>query len=246
MNNLSRKARIGEVDSVSKEILVVFENAQKVKSDAYLSGVFKELTALSERMTLAVDQGKVQSDLAEYDAVRDEKISTLNTLLKGYAVIPMEALALAANNLLKIFKVYGAGVIGMTYFEESSKINSLLQDLSTSEAQLDIAALTGVGQVVEELKEAQKAFEGAYAKYKFDQYQEKDLVSASAVGKEILALLNEKIVPYLSAMAGVDKEKFGSFAGTLEGIIDDANSKVALRAKENKEAKAKKKVEEEK
>lgn len=246
MRKLQTTARTGEIDAISKEILLAFEKAEKVKNDAYLGGVFKELGSVSARMTTAVEQAKVQSDLAEYDAVRDEKISTLNTLLKGYAVIPMEALALAANNLLKIFNRYGAAMSGLTYLEESSKVNSLLEDLTTSEAQLDIAALTGVGQVVEELKQAQKAFDEVYLKYRFDVSQEKKLVSATSISKEILALLNEKIVPYLTTMFSVDKEKYSTFYETVEELIEDVNSKVSARAKENKEAKAKKKVEEEK
>lgn len=239
MKKLRKNARVGEVSGIASSIILTYDNAQKVKDDEFLKKIFSELKTLSEQITTAIEQAKVQSKLAEYDAKRNEKVSAMNAVLKGYAVLPVPEIAVSAKRLLKIFNRYGVAINSYGYLEQSSMINSLLNDFETSgEAQTDIAAVPSFEKVVEELSNAQKDFENIYAEYKYEQSKENlEQIPATKLSRDILALINEKITGYLDTMAMVDNAKYDDLAKTVEQMIIDINTKIATRTTKKKNSK---------
>jgi|WetSurMetagenome_2_1015567.scaffolds.fasta_scaffold453704_2 hypothetical protein len=51
------------------------------------------------------------------------------------------------------------------------------------------------------------------------------------IKKEVLSIINEKLVVYLNAMIQVNETKYGEFAVTVAQIIDDMNVTVKKRKK---------------
>lgn len=85
--------------------------------------------------------------------------------------------------------------------------------------------------MVTELRSAQTAFEAAKVVYEEEKAKEGTGSNASGVKKEVLAIINDKLVVYLRAMVQVDEAKYGDFTRTVAGIIDDNNVIVKKRRK---------------
>ncbi len=132
---------------------------------------------------------------------------------------------------MDIFNQYGLKVVKENYATETSLLNSLLNELTTAEAQVDVALISGANESITALQNAQKAFESSHLSYEQNKANEGTFNNASALKKEVLNLVNSKLVVYLRAMYTVDPETYGPFTRTVGQIIADNNEVVKKRAK---------------
>ena len=91
MNKLNAKMRVTEVDSLSDALVRLYKVDAGIAQDAFLKSVMADVETLSAKLTTAIRQDKVLSSLEDLDAVRDEAVKALGTLLDGYAAIPIPA-----------------------------------------------------------------------------------------------------------------------------------------------------------
>ena len=228
MNNLSTKARVTEIDALSDTLLRLYKAESSIANDAFLKKYFVELQKLSDAITEAIKRDHAQSNMDEKDAVRDEAVRNLGDLLDGYAVFPVPEKKTAALALKAIFDKYGRKITGESYANESSFIESLLKDLDASDAKANIAKLDGMEATVKAVRTAQDDFTAAYDAWAKAQSADAAAVNATGVKKPLVSLINDKIVPYLTAMAGEDEYK--NFAGLVEQEIDKVNGAVSGRS----------------
>ncbi len=216
MTKLSSRLRITETDSASDALVRLFKAAGL--KDEFLCGAFAELEALSARLTTAIRQDTVSSRLDEKDAARDSAVRDLGTLIQGYTAIPVAEKKAAAQKLDAVLSKYGKKIVNETYASESSLIESLLEDLGALEAETTL--LEGVAALVAGLRTAQDEFNAANDDFTAAKGARSE--SASQVKKELVALVNLKIVPYLSAVGVSDAYK--DFAAKVEAEIVRANN----------------------
>ena len=230
MNKLNAKARITEVDGFSDSIIRIFGADTKAQGDAFLKSQIAQLTTLSDAITAAILQDKAVSNLDEADSKRDEAIKNLGALLSGYAVFPLEEKKAAALGLKAIYDKYAkSGILSASYVSESSMIESLLKDLASAEAMAGIEKLDGIGDMVAAIRAAQDDFTAANDA--FVKAEGSRGASASSYKKPILAVINDKIVPYLNTMAIVGNTAVADFARGVETEISRVNESVAKRGK---------------
>ena len=230
MNKLNAKARITEVDGFSDSIIRIFGADTKAQGDAFLKSQIAQLTTLSDAITAAILQDKAVSNLDEADSKRDEAIKNLGALLSGYAVFPLEEKKAAALSLKAVYDKYAkSGILSASYISESSMIESLLKDLSSAEAMASIEKLDGIGDMVAAIRAAQDDFTAANDA--FVKAEGSKGASASSYKKPILAVINDKIVPYLNTMAIVGNAAVADFAKGVETEITRVNETVAKRGK---------------
>ena len=230
MNKLNAKARITEVDGFSDSIIRIFGADTKAQGDAFLKSQIAQLTTLSDAITAAILQDKAVSNLDEADSKRDEAIKNLGALLSGYAVFPLEEKKAAALSLKAVYDKYAkSGILSASYISESSMIESLLKDLSSAEAMASIEKLDGIGDMVAAIRAAQDDFTAANDA--FVKAEGSKGASASSYKKPILAVINDKIVPYLNTMAIVGNTAVADFARGVETEISRVNESVAKRGK---------------
>lgn len=208
-----------EADTLSDAIVKAWEGA--ALEDKILSAVVQKIAALSKSLTTAIKRDRVLSGLEEADAARDELIRTLGTMLSGYAVVPVEGIKQAAETLLKVFNKYGKSITAEAYGRESSLIESMLEDFGAESLSESIASLTGVSDVLSQLRAAETAFKEATAEY----VKSGNAVgeSATAIKKQLVAAINTNFVPYLDSALSVDSS-YESFADEVFGHIERANA----------------------
>jgi hypothetical protein len=221
---LNTSMRNAEVDTVSDAIVVLY-NESGITEDSRLAAIILKISQLSAALTTAIKRDKIVSGLTEADAARDECLRTLATMLEGYAVVPVDAVQTAAKALLQVFNKYGREIAYDRYEDESSYIESLLEDLGADSLSAHINALTGVAETIESLRDAEDVF-----KAKTKEYVDAGLSvgeSATAVKKELVSFINSTLVSYLVASCAVD-DSYLNFAEHVYARIDRANA--ALKA----------------
>ena len=142
--------RVAELDTLSDVLVRLYKDSSAaenaVSKDANLSLIMADVERLSADITTAIKSDRVSSTLDEADIVRDEIIRNLGDALTGYAAIPIEAKKSAAQNLLSVFSKYGKQITQKNFAEESSLIESILEDFGAENLASDVAALDGVGE----------------------------------------------------------------------------------------------------
>ena len=230
MKKINTNVRITEADNLSKVIVRLFKSEldanSNVGNDSYLTDTFAEVEKISASLTTAIKADKASSTLDAADSKRDEIIRQLNAGLTGYANLPIPALQTAATRLLEIMTKY-KGITAESYARESSLIKSLLEDLSADDAKNAISSLQGIGELVSALTVAQDEFDRANDAFNAASANKTDC--ATSFKKPLLTLINDRIVPYLTAMKLAKPAIYGEFVSNVENEINRANQAVAKR-----------------
>ena len=224
IEKLIAQSRVTEVNDAATRMSGSFKNSGL--TDQYLVSTFTTLDASNMKLTLAIKQSKAESDLEEYDEGRDDKVRSFNYLVQGFSHHPTKTIKEAAQLLMDLFDNYGLAMVGESYATESSLVSSLLLDLAKPKFQDAIALLSGCAELIAELQTAQNNFEQARITYEAEKAKEGMVENATVVKKEVLTILNDKIVVYLRAMEQVDPVTFSVFANTCAQIIADNNEQV--------------------
>lgn len=231
MKKINSNMRVAELDTLSDVLVRLYKDScaaeNAVSKDANLSLIMAEAEKLSADITTAIKSDRVSSTLDEADIARDEIIRNLGDALTGYAAIPVAAKKSAAQNLLAVFGKYGRQITQKNFAEESSLIESMLEDFGAESLKADVAALDGVGELVSELRAAQDSFNKANDDFTNASMNRGE--SATSVKKSLISVLNDKLVPYLSAVAPLADYK--DFATKCEAEIAKANATVSKRGK---------------
>lgn len=227
MRKLVSTLRITELDTFLSTLLRLYASDEALCKDAFMASTMAELAPLSRQFTEAVKRERTGS-LAEADRARDAVILDLGTLIEGYTAIPFEAQKTAALALKAVFDKYGKRIVSESYATESSLIESLLIDLSAPELAGMIAQLPGIAELIAALRRAQDDFNVAK-----DQQTERaasdDAPSATSLRKNLIAKVNDRLIPYLNAMAIANEAVFGAFIKQVEVEIGRANDTVSRR-----------------
>lgn len=231
MKKINSNLRVTELDTLSDVLVRLYKDSfsgeSAISKDANLSGIMEEVEKLSAEITTAIKRDKVSVSLDDADIARDEIIRNLGDALTGYAAIPVAAKKAAAQKLLLTFGKYGKQITSKNYAEESSLIESLLEDFAADSLKTDVAALAGVGDLLDSLRSAQDSFNKANDEYTAANVGKGE--SATSVKKTLLTALNYKLVPYLTAVGALDSYK--AFVSKCEAEITKANATVSTRAK---------------
>ena len=230
MSKLKTAIRVAELDGLSDTVVRLFKADEGAKADAFLAATMGELETLSAQITTAILRDKIHSTLDAADAVRDGAIRALGSVLGGYAAFPIAAKKELALPLKAVFDKYSkAGITASSYAGESSLIESMLEDFASEGLAENIRGLEGVGEAIAAIRVAQDDFTRANDEYV--QASASRGEPASNYKRSIVALLNEKLVPYLDAMVISGNAGVAAFARGVAAEIDRANETIAKRAK---------------
>ena len=230
MEKLIAQSRTTEVADAGVRMLVGFGQTS-LQTDPFLNTTFENLGIKTEWLTAAIRRTKAQSELDAGDEKRDNNARSVNYLIVGYTHHPDPVIKAAAVKLNKVFDKYGLKMTEESYASESTLINSLLMDFGNEEYQEAIAALSGCAELIQELQNAQEEFEIMRVTWEKEKGKAGALENASELKKEVIAIINNKIVVYLQAMKEANPEMYNEFANTVAVIIAENNETVKRRAK---------------
>ncbi len=229
MKKLKNTIRNTEIDALSDTVLRLYKDDDSVQKEEFLAGVMADLEKLSAKITSAILQDKIHSDLEKADEKRDEALKTLGKLLDAYSVFPIASKKELALPLDEIFEKYAkSGIVSANYASESSMIESLLDDLKAEGIEENIKALEGVPEAILMVRASEDAFKSSYDTY-LKANADKG-ASATSFKKSLLSLVNDTLVPYLNAMQISGTENCREFAKNVESEINRMNDTVSRRA----------------
>lgn len=228
MNKVRTIIRITELDSLSDLIVRLYKADKSIAADEYLKSLMAEIESLSAKITSAIKKDKIVSTLSEADKERDKVISSLKTLLNGYAVIPFADKKSAAEKLLAVFSKYKE-ISWENYLSESSLIESMLQDFAAPSLSAEIERLEGVAEYLADLRKAQDAFNKASDEYTAAQLNKGK--NATSLKKPLFDAINNKLIPYLVAMELSNSSLYGNFISMIQAEIEGINASIARRIK---------------
>lgn len=227
---LINSVRTTELDALSDAMereykLACGDGSTAVAKDAVLKAQFAQLSDLSARNTTAIKQDAVVSTLDEADGRRDAATRDLFTLAGGYTASPFAEVKAAAGEVCAVLEKYGRGMTSKNYADQTALTESLLEDLGAEKVAAQVKALSGVAELVAQLREAQDAFASAhdgYIKAKAGKGE-----SASSLKKPLVSLVNDGIVPYLNIVAAM--EGYAEFVAAIAGNVKSTNDTVSRR-----------------
>lgn len=228
LEKLMTNSRVTEVDAAATRMVGAYEKTS-LSSDVFLADVFTQIKAILAFFVAAINRMKAESNLEEKDEVRDNALRGLYYMLLGYLHNPAQAVREAAQKLEKVFDHYGIAITGESYSTESSLMNSMLEDFAKPSLQDAIAALPGVAEQMAALQTAQNDFEAARVTWEEEKAGESTEKNATELKKEVVKLVNDKLVVYLRAMVQVNDDTYGRFARTIGEIIAENNETVKRR-----------------
>ena len=120
----------------------------------------------------------------------------------------------------------------MSIANESGQVKSLLEDLEAEKA--NIALLDDVADIVADLRVAESAVLAELNKIDSDKVAAGE--SASEIKKQLVAIMNDELVPYLNVAKILKSDVYGDFADNVAASITRANATVDVRLKVSKQA----------
>lgn len=226
---LKTTARVSEVADTADRLLKRYQLASEISNDTFLKTLFGKINELYQRISEAINRGISYSELEAADSLRDEKIRALDKVLVGYKNLPLEEAKTHAERLYAVFSKYGVKITQENYVNESGLIEAPLKDLSAEDLQPSITALSGVRECIEQLRQAQEAFNQKRLNHEQQNSQE----TASLLKKPLLAHINDELLQYLKTMIMVNPTQYKAFADAVAETIETTNEVVKRRKKED-------------
>lgn len=189
----------------------------------------------SQLLLTAIKHMKTESQLEKADTNRDNCARGVFFTNKGALYSMDDTVRNAAEKVEKILDNYGLAMLDESYASETTLLKSLLEDLSKANLQDTVAAVPGLTATIAQLQEAQDSFSALSDAYEKDKSVEGKQDNASTIRKEVIQLINQKLIFYLKGMWAVDEETYGALGRNIAQIIKDNNENVKKRANKKEE-----------
>ncbi|WP_163712100.1 DUF6261 family protein [Mangrovibacterium lignilyticum] len=220
-------SRNTEVNAVTGRISDEYH--QKLEGDLTLGPLFVEIDSGNQKLTVAIERMKAESDLEVMDAKRDSAHHSLYYFVYGLSLSSTAATRSAATQILAVLNHYGLAVTEENYDMESSKLDSLLLDLASPELAAAIAVLTGSAALIADLQTAQDAFKAARLAYQEECAAEGLKSNATHIKRDVVKLINDKLITVLNGLVVTAPDTYTAFATVVVEIIATNNEVVKKR-----------------
>lgn len=232
MKKLSYALRTTQIDDTSDRLLEHFNNeTDTVKEDAFLKPLFGEIQTVSDDITQAIKKDIVLSQMEEADAEVENAFRMVTKVIKGYEAMPLEELSTAGKALFAVLSKYKLEILRLPYGDQSSNIEAFLMDISAPELKPHIDALPGVAESIASVRTAQTDFVKRRVAYE-NAISNSGTPSATHYKKQLLNLINGRLIPYLEAMVMANPDVYGNFYNNVEAAIEKTNSALRTGGKE--------------
>lgn len=227
LNKVNTDMRVRDVADLGTNINTELDLSSL--EDANIISVKDDLAVIQSRLKSAINEIKVESLLDSADAKRDTTTRSLLYLNRGYLLHPDAATREAAIDIEKVLSRYGFELITKNYSTQSASTESLIRDLRAAEVASKVAILPGMQTIVDQLEEDQNHFKTTEMQWNAALIQDDDSESATVLKRELLKLVNDKLVIYLRAMMQFNPEPYSGLIKAISKHIGRANNLVKRR-----------------
>lgn len=227
MKLVNRKSQVAEVANLAASIITAYQSNRV--EDNTISQIIIDLGKYESQITSAIQRSKTNSNLLELDAVRDAAWVDLYYLVFGFTHSPLENMRSAASRLFKVIDKYGLKLAKANYASESALLKSVFDEIETGNMREQMAELPSVSEAYENLIVSEEKFHNERIRYQQANAEESVLVVASEIKKDIIDLINDKLVKYLDAMLMVQPDRYEKLYRVVSEIIETNNLRVSKR-----------------
>ena len=221
IEKLSSRIRIAETLNSAENILTAI-NAGAWETDPYFPIIIDEFAKVTASFRQSVDFTKAESDLEEFDLKRDNDVRAIFNVANGFQFFRDPKVQEAFKVVMKTLSEYGMSITEGNYAQESTTIKSMLNNLAEPAVATAIEALVPLGQLIENLRVSQAEFDSAVQAYNASKVD--NLVSPTEIKKEVVKVLNKKLIGYLNIVTPLNEALFSDISGKIAELIERGNS----------------------
>lgn len=225
---LSSRAKNAEANDVITQVLSA-STAYDFSSEPEFVAFLADMGTLNQELKISLYRIKTESDLEDLDHIRDSETDKLFKLVEGYTAHPVVEIKEAADKVERILRHYGLSIIYKSYSEQSALTESLLEDLDAESLGESLSVMTGCSELIENLRNAQDAFEEKRIAYEAEKGKESILRTATEIKNELVKMFNNKFIVYLNGAVVFKSALFGEYANTVKEVIDTLNAAIKRR-----------------
>ena len=228
---------VAEYATLTQLFCKIYDNYKELLANAELDAHFEKAGGIATDLVIAI---KRVSESAGLDKANDKRNLTLRnmfTIIEAARVSLIEEEAAAAVDVLAVMNRYGRKIMQEKQLEESAHIDSLLNDFATDEMKAKLAKIHCGAEYVAALSEDEAAYKVAQVASNRVKLQSKTEKSATAIKKELREFLNGTLLPYITALYTLEKDKYAKFYGEIEKEVKNANDSARKSLKSSKENK---------
>lgn len=235
MKKLITTAKTTEVDFVSDQVVLLYNQHPALAEDQFLKTIIDEITGYSVKITDSINRERLYSNMKAEDKQVEKDARALKTSVKGYASMPDEKLSVPAKEILKVIERYKFEMFNLTHAQQASKVEAFLMDLSAESVKANAALLPTVPESIAAVVASQKRFMDKKTDYQMKYAETKEMQTASELKEILLPLINTKLNTYLSSAVMMTPEKYKPYVVAVENMIEEVNMNIRSRGKDNKD-----------
>ena len=220
---ISTNSTIKDTAFFSKNMGSLYTDRKASLKNEKLDNLFGDLETKRVKLGELTSKESNSASLDKADSECDTQIRLLFTYTEGLCASPFAEEAAQSEKINAVLKTFGRAITGERYAVQYSKTDDMLKRLDALSAEIE--ALRGMKERIEGVRNAAEAF-SALAKTTTQTSAAATEKAAYLVKKEIIALVNNDILPYLSALSVIEEEKYKPFLAEIEKEIERANAAV--------------------
>ena len=234
INKIATNIRVTDAADIGGKLYGELDTAPV--DDPLLVVIKGEIQTVNTALTNALNEYKAMSVLEDLDTKRDNTYRAIMYLNKGYLLHPDATIRNAALEVEKVMERYGFELINQNYTTQSTLTEAFIRDMKETAMAAHVAVLPGLTNLVEQLGTVQEQFRASESTWHAAQNADDKTVSASTLKRELLKVVNDKLVVYLRAMMQMNPEPYNDISLSIANHINQANALVKRR--KNSEEKA--------
>ena len=218
-NSVLFNVKIAQMLTLCEELIETFESFENLKEDENTNLFFTELSeAYTKGLEASSKDTETPRKLAEAKKARIAAWARVRRVLDGYAANALTLLSTTAQEF-------------MTGFEEANnevdKVAAFKSFLEGKEEKMEL--LSGLNETFALVLTAYEEEEALRAEIAEQSALMKDKPNATEMKKEMISIINVKILPYLRIMADLKREEFSLFFRVITKSVARANASVTPR-----------------
>ncbi len=221
-----------ELSALSTQIIKVMEKAEKINSVTLNNILIKLIRSAGEFLKILNrnKKNKHSKIIKQRDKNRDDAFRALRDSITGASRRLNETYRQNAKMLLEIIKLHGNTLYRENKQVESAKLNSLIKDYDTPDAQ-DALASIQLTEYYTELKQSQRDFETAF----YNKANDKSKVESTVIAKkrnELIKCIKALLTRIESdSEFGENSENYTDTINTLNNILSETFTLAKSRRK---------------
>ncbi|WP_321322294.1 DUF6261 family protein [Labilibaculum sp.] len=225
------KGDADEIQSIADNTMYEIEQ-KDFSADTYLTGITtdlrKEAAVLSN--SIGVERShEFTAELAKFDKLFDDRAICFKSFVDANTHSSDQAIAQNAEKLWKKIAAYDLNFYKLGYEKELTRAFSMIEEFEKPDMLPIIASLVGVATPLAEMKTAAMNLQDLYRKNQGVLATKEEIIPSSVQSKVVLEIMNDKLLPYISAMANAKPAEFGVPFAKIAQYIATINTKIRSR-----------------